>query len=93
MGPWGGQISKHCWVNPFGLTRVVFASSLGCCPEMLHWGSFLRLLSKEKSTGMAALLSCGFTQEEVVALGDEGIVGGCCCSCSPSRTVGRLARG
>lgn len=49
MEPWGGQISKHCWVNPSGLTRVVFASSLGCCPEVLHWGSFLPRSSKEKA--------------------------------------------
>lgn len=33
---------------------------------------------------MATLLSCGFTLQELTALRDEGIVGGCCCSCSPS---------
>lgn len=57
MGPWGGQKAKHCWVNPSGLTRVVFASSLDCCPEVLHWGSFLPRSSKEKALESSSALT------------------------------------
>lgn len=50
MGPWGEQISKHCWVNPLGVTGLCLslplAAALRCftlapsssvCQREKHW--------------------------------------------------------